>query len=292
MAMKSSPHPIIGTSPSECLGSYCYIVICIYMQNGSQRHNDKGRAKTPLENIYLSIYFQGSKGLCGFYCERELETEHNCNILTPTLMAVRVVSFSFSRAAQPEAQGPSSLLDDGFLYCILSPTGLVPNSSGAPRVPSAWRGFPYHISSLTPTLSDFLSSLSYIIVQRPLNRALNPWNGTFDRHQAEITVMQFRGHSLPVHQSMSVPWDFFLPCPISSAKSRQRDFFRLLAIGMCHFLPVHHLGMAYLPRSKVKIQQYPEHLLVCVCVWGVLPLCREAVGVFFSPSRLSYNIYD
>ena len=39
-------------------------------------------------------------------------------------MAVSVVSFSFSRAAQPEAQGPSSLLDDGFLYCILSPTGL------------------------------------------------------------------------------------------------------------------------------------------------------------------------
>ena len=39
----------------------------------------------------------------------------------------------------------------------------------------------------------------------------------FDRHQAEITVMQFTGHSLPVHQSMSVPWDF-LPCPISLAK--------------------------------------------------------------------------
>ena len=29
--------------------------------------------------------------------------------------------------------------------------------------------------------------------------------------------MQFRGHSLPVYQSMSVSWNFF-PCPISSAK--------------------------------------------------------------------------
>ena len=29
----------------------------------------------------------------------------------------------------------------------------------------------------------------------------------FDRHQAEITVMQFTGHSLPVHQSVTVPWD-------------------------------------------------------------------------------------
>ena len=132
-------------------------------------------------------------------CERELETEQNCNILTPTLMAVGVVSFSFSRAAQLEAEGPSSLLDDGFLYCILSPTGLQ-NSIGGPqgpfgrvwlslphflsdvsdpqliraprapsaglslshlisnfstptqsRAPSAWCGFPYHISSLTPS---------------------------------------------------------------------------------------------------------------------------------------------
>ena len=50
--------------------------------------------------------------------ERELETKQNCNILTPTLIAISVVSFLFSRAAQPGA---------GFLYCILSPTGLQTN---------------------------------------------------------------------------------------------------------------------------------------------------------------------
>ena len=33
------------------------------------------------------------------------------------------------------------------------------------------------------------------------------WNSMFDRHQAEITAMQFTGHSLPVHQSVTVPWD-------------------------------------------------------------------------------------
>ena len=96
------------------------------------------------------------KGCVGFYCERELETEHNCNILTPTLMAISVMSFSFSRAAQPETQGPSSLLDDGFLYCILSATSLDPNSSRASRAPSAWRGFSYYILSATfLQLSDF-----------------------------------------------------------------------------------------------------------------------------------------
>ena len=135
---------------------------------------------------------------------------------TPTLMAVSVVSFLFSRAAQPEAQGPSSLLDDGFLYCILSATSRDPNSiRRAPRAPSAWCGFPYHISSLTrltptATPTKFFSWPSYILVQRPLNRLLDLWNGMFDRHQAEITVVQFTGHSLPVHQSMSVPWEFQL----------------------------------------------------------------------------------
>ena len=75
----------------------------------------------------------------------------------------------------------------------------------------------------------------------------------FDRHQVEIIVMQFRGHSLLVHQSLSVPWAFTLSHFVSQI--RLRNFFRLLAIGMCHFLLVHHFGMACLARLKVNIQQ-------------------------------------
>ena len=177
------------------------------MQNIYWR-NDNRRAKVSLQ-IYTSQFIcKVRKGCVRFYCERELETEQNCNILTPTFMAVSVVSFSFSRAAQPETQRPT-LLGDGFLYCILSATSLDPNSSGAPRAPLALCDFPYHISSLTPTVTVWLlSGLSYIIVQRPLNRLLDLWNGMFDRYQAEITVMQFTGLSLPVHKSMSVPWEF------------------------------------------------------------------------------------
>ena len=152
----------------------------------------------------------------------------------------------------------------GGSLCWLSLLHLISNFSGpqiirAPRAPSVGLSLPLLSSNSSSLTVDFLSWLSYIIVKGPLNRPLNLWNGIFDRHQAEITVMQFTGHSLPVHQSMSVPW-FFLPCPISSAKSHLRDFFRLLAIGMCHFLPVHHFGMAYLPGSKVKIR-HTSHLL-------------------------------
>ena len=36
------------------------------------------------------------------------------------------------------------------------------------------------------------------------------WNGMFDRHRAEITVMQFTGHSLPAHHFVTAPWHFYL----------------------------------------------------------------------------------
>ena len=101
-------------------------------------HNDNEDERDSLLEKYTSHFIWK-----GCVCERELETEQNCNILTPTLMAISVVSFSLSRTAQPEVRGPSFLLSAGFLYHILSPTGLVSK------------------------LTDFLSSPSYIIVQSP-----------------------------------------------------------------------------------------------------------------------------
>ena len=41
--------------------------------------------------------------------------------------------------------------------------------------------------------------------------------------------MQFRGHSLPVRQSMRVSWDF-LACPILLANFRPRDFLSQLPL--------------------------------------------------------------
>ena len=142
----------------------------------------------------------------------------------------------------------STLLGAGFLYCILSASSLDPNSSWL-QAPSAWCGFTYHISS-TPTVCNSTGTwlpswLRYIIIQRPHNHPLDLWNRMFNRHQAEITVMQFTGHSLPVHQSMSVPWEFFSSSHFVSQFPPTR-FPLLTVIGMCHFLPVHHLGMAFL----------------------------------------------
>ena len=129
----------------------------------------------------------------------------------------------------------STLLRAGFLYCILSASSLDPNSSG-PQAPSAWCGFPYHISSPTllplarrtqlalnsTQLSSFCSIHQPYITSKlprgdmdtppqflpisgnrdvslPLSLEWPVWSSS-----RGITVMQFRGHSLPVRQSMRV----------------------------------------------------------------------------------------
>ena len=122
--------------------------------------------------------------------------------------------------------GPGTQLSAGWWLSLLH---LLSNFSG-PQLNRGPRGplrpgvaFPT-TSRLLLQLSDYLSWLSYIIVQRPLNRPLNPWNGIFDCHQAEITVMQFTGHSLPVHHSVAAQWTFTLSHIISRA--HLRDFFR------------------------------------------------------------------
>ena len=73
----------------------------------------------------------------------------------------------------------------------------------------------------------------------------------FDRHQAEMTVMQLTGHSHTVHQSMSVPQ--ILPCPILSAKPAY-----VIPSHNCHWNRVTSavFGMACLAGSKVNIQHY------------------------------------
>ena len=150
-------------------------------------------------------------------------------IFWPPNLWPSALCLSRSSDAQPEVQRPT-LLGDGFLYCILSASSLVPKlhqGSRGPLRPGVAFLITSHLSP-SPTLLELqlawlLSWLSYIIVQRPLDRPLDLWNRMFNHHQAEITVMQFRGHFLPVHQSMRVSWDF-LARPISSASFRPRDF--------------------------------------------------------------------
>ena len=184
----------------------------------TQHHKDTINKETS-EDFFINkctSYFICNvwKGYTRFACERELETEQKLQNFEPTLMAVSVVSFSFSRTAQPEARGLTLL---AFSTTSYSATSLGPNSIGSPSpFGLVWLSLPHlvyiSVRALTATvLTSVLTELynCSTTTQSP-TRSLKHM---FDRHQPEITVIQFTGHSLPVRQSMSVPWEFFYLVP-------------------------------------------------------------------------------
>ena len=140
--------------------------------------------------MYISLYCKGSNRVTQSFTVRgSWRPNKDCNILTPTLMAISVVSFSFSRAAQWEARGLSFLLSAGFLYLVLS------------------------LTTLVPQLTDFLSSPSYIIVQSPTQSLeWHVWSSSSGNNCHAVHRSISSGASVYVYHGL-------LPCPMSSAKS-------------------------------------------------------------------------
>ena len=93
------------------------------------------------------------KGLLEIFVWEGAGDRTETEIFWPPLLWPSTLCLSRSPDAQPEAQRPT-LLGDGFLYCILSASSPDLNSSG-PQGPKAWCGFPYHISSISVSNSNW-----------------------------------------------------------------------------------------------------------------------------------------
>ena len=184
--------------------------ICRIIHNDTKIKTDAGRLLLKYTSQFIC---KVRKGLLKVFVWEGAGDRTETAIFWTLLLWLSALCLSCSSDAQPEAQRPT-LLADGFLYCILSASSLDLNSSG-PQGPFGlmWLSLPHlvynSVSNSNCNSTWLLSWLSYILVQHPLSRLLDLRNRMFDRLQAEITVMQFTGHSLPVHQSMSVPWEFF-----------------------------------------------------------------------------------
>ena len=169
--------------------------------------------------MYLSLYCKYSKRVTqGLRVRERAGDRTELQYFDPHSYGRHIVSFLFSWCS---TGGPEAL-SAGWWLPLLQ---LISIFSGPISQSPTLLQLPVELNSTgTGTqLSWHLSWLSYIIVQRPLDRPLDLWNRMFNRHQAEIIVMQLRGHSLPVRQFMRVSWDF-LARPISSANFRPRDF--------------------------------------------------------------------
>ena len=152
------------------------------------------------------------KGCSRFACERVLETEHKLHILTPLLWPSRCV-FLVLLDAQPEGSTAGCWLSLLHLISIFSGPQFIRASSPIGLV---WLSLPHLVSNSLEVCWQLLwhpTQFNYIIIQRPHDRPLDLWNRMFNRHQAEITVMQFRSYSLPVHHCSGTMGPS--PCPIS-----------------------------------------------------------------------------
>ena len=132
------------------------------------------------------------KGYSKSACVRVLETEHKLHILTPLLWPSR------------------------YVFLVLLMLGSTPSGLSEGPLGRVWPSLPHLVSSCLEFYWQLLwhpTQLNYIIIQRPHDRTLDLWNRMFNRHQAEITVMQFRGYSLPVHHCSGTMGPS--PCPIS-----------------------------------------------------------------------------
>ena len=170
----------------------------IIKQTQGQRRMKKGRKRENAgrllyKYIYLSVFFaRVQKGCSKFACERVLETEHKLHILTSLLWPSRCV------------------------FLVLLMLGSTPSGLSEGPLGRVWPSLPHLVSNSLGVCWQLLwhpTQLNYIIIQRPHDRQLDLWNRMFNRHQAEITVMQFRGYSLPVHHCSGTMGPS--PCPIS-----------------------------------------------------------------------------
>ena len=158
----------------------------------NDRRTNKGGRKTSLQILTSHFIARVQKGCSRFVCERVLRPNINF-IFWPHCYDRHVVSFLFSWCW--------GLLHRGFWG---------PPRSGVafPTTSGLWVSGILLATALAPR-----TQLNYIIIQRPHDRPLDLWNRMFNRHQAEITVMQFRGYSLPVHHCSGTMGPS--PCPIS-----------------------------------------------------------------------------
>ena len=174
--------------------------------------------------MYLSLYCKGSKRVTWGLHVRESWRPNITATFWPLLLWPSALCLSCSPDAQPEAQRPSSLLDDGFLYCILSASSLDPNSSG-PQAPSAWCGFSYHISSITPSPTVTGTVLT------ELYNSSTPTQSPTRPLKSHVWSSSSQNNCHAVHRSLSsgasvyeCTLGIFLARPISSANFRPRNF--------------------------------------------------------------------
>ena len=172
--------------------------------------------------MYLSLYCNGAKRVTQGFMVRGSWRPNITAIFWPRLLWLSALCLSRSPGLLTGGPGTHSA---GFLYNILSKTSLDPNSSGAPRAPSAWCDFPYHISSITHLISNCLTS-----VLTELYNSSTPTQSSTRSLEWHVWSSSSGNNCHAVHRSLSSGASVdectmgILACLILLANFRPRDF--------------------------------------------------------------------
>ena len=217
--------------------------------------------------MYLSLYCKGSKRLFKVCVWEGSGDRTETAIFWPPLLWPSTLCLSRSLDAQPGALG-STLLGTGFLYCILSANSLVPKlyrvSRGPPPPDVA---FPTTLVSLPLQLELELNSTELYNSATPTRsptRSLewHDWSSSSGNNCHAIHRSLSSGAS--VHEC-TIGFFYLVQFqqPISAHAISSHNWH----YDMCHFFPVHHLGMAFLAGSKYNIRTCSYiflYLFLCV----------------------------
>ena len=190
----------------------------------------------------LTLFVRFRKGCSRFACERELETEHNWNILTPKLWPSALclsLESTLLGTGFPYYTSSNSLSNSTRLYSTVL---LLFNSSAL-----------YYLQ--TPTLCyghastppQFLPISGDRNVSLPLSLEWPVWSSSSGNNCHAVQRSLSSGASVYV----SIMGFFFTSSHFISQFQPTR-FSLITAIRMCHFLPVHHLEWHFRPGQKVK----------------------------------------
>ena len=130
---------------------HIYIYTCIYMPNGSKRHNDKEQAKTSSTKHTSQFIVRVRKGLLKVCVLEGVGDQTEVQYINPHSYGRQRCVFLVLQGCSTGGPGAHSA---GFLYCILSATSLDPNSSG-PQLIKGPEG-PFGLAWLS--LSHFVSN--------------------------------------------------------------------------------------------------------------------------------------
>ena len=140
-----------------------------------------------------------------------------------------------------------------------------PNSIGVPEGPFGrmWLSLPHLVYNSNSNSNWNSNSLTSVLTEL-YNSSMptqSPTRSPTRSLKSHVWSSSSRNNCHAVHRSLSSGasvYECIMGFTLSHFISQihPRNLFRLLATGICHFLPVHHFVMACLLGPKVKIQQF------------------------------------